>query len=105
MRREPIVVPAGAGCGTCGSVPSILDSRMKFHSGCVHFLNLTIDDKYVDITGNDITIEDIELKYKDKLKDCSFAELHHITPLHEETWELNLEDRKWYLVDQGEGYA
>lgn len=107
MKRKPLENPKFAGCGYCGSTPlSILDDSKTFYPGSVHMLKLKIDGKSTMIVAEDgIKLSEIEEKYREQLKNCKFAELFHMTALHDETWELNTDDRKCYLVDQGQGYA
>ena len=107
MQKKPLKNPKFIGCRTCGSVPlDILSDSNTFYPGSVHILNIVIDNKNHALRNEDgITLKDIESNYKEELKECKFAELRHVTPLHNETWEFNTEDRKWYLVEQGYGYA
>jgi hypothetical protein len=107
MRRKPIENPKLIGCGTCGTKPGIvLTDEKTFYPGSVHIMNLRIDGRsYEVIEEEGVTISDIEEEFADKLENCNFAELVHVTPMHDETYELNTEDRKWYLVEQGQGYA
>ena len=107
MKRKPLKKAEFTGCGTCGTFPDlVLTDDTYFYPGSVHELTLTIDDKTHKFDCEDgMGLREVEGKYKDELSNCQFAELIHKTPLHDETWELNTEDRKWYLVNQGMGYA
>ena len=103
MKRKPIQNPMLYGCATCGTVPGIfLTDNITFYPGDIHCMNITIDDKTQNIDAEEgITVTGINEKFKEQLANCQFAELHHETPLHDETYEYNTEDGKWYLVEQG----
>jgi hypothetical protein len=105
MKNKPIDAKL-VGCD-CSQIPqNILTDNQIFFPGGMHLLMLTIDKENHDFdSDNGIVLSEIEEMYKDKLQNCKYADLFHLTPLHDERWELNLEDRKWYLVNQGSGYA
>jgi len=118
LKNIPIENPKMGGCGTCGTIPqTVLNNDKRFYCyGYIHCLTLTIDDIVYDLNEKfgvlddegceeGITIDDIQKTFAMELSVCDYAELFHNTPLHDETWELNLEDDKWYLVKQGRGYA
>lgn len=118
MSIMPIMNPKKFGCGTCGSTPTtILTNEQTFYPyGYIHCLELTIDNILYDLNETfgtlddeecetSITINDIFERFKDQLAGCKRAILFHNTPLHDETWEYNTEDGKWYLTGQGRGYA
>jgi len=103
MKRKPLANPKFIS----GDVPlHILDDKKTFFPGSIHALGISIDGGYYGIVAETgIVLSEIEEVYIEKLEKCKFAELRHVTPLHDEVWEFNTEDRKWYLVEQGEGYA
>ena len=107
VKRKPIQDPKLYGCATCGTIPGvILTDNKTFFPGDVHMLTLTIDKKLYNQDAPDgLVISMIDNRFKSELANCQFAELHHETPLHDETYEYNTEDGKWYLVEQGQGYA
>ena len=108
MRRKPIEKPNLYGCATCGSIPGIvLTDEKTFYPGGVHIMSVTIDDysANLDEENEGINVSGINEGFKDKLANCQFAEMFHMTPLHDETYEYNTDDGKWYLVEQGQGYA
>jgi hypothetical protein len=119
MINEPIKNPKKFGCGTCGNIPeTILPENTHFFPSSVSILTIKIDDfiyefewldsKYFDCDIPDhelVTLQKINEQFSDKLKDCKYAELTEMTPLHDETYEYNKDDGNWYLVKQGMGYA
>ena len=107
MKRQPLLNPKRYGCATCGTIPDIvLDDKTIFFPGDVHIIKLKIDGIVYDLDAPDgLVISDINNRFSNELANCQFAEFHHITPLHDETYEYNTEDGRWYLVDQRRGYA
>ena len=107
MKNKPIEAPQFYGCGTCGTTPkTILTDDKVFFLGGVHMLSLTIDGRgYEQIADDGLVISMIDNRFKNQLENCQHAELFHMTPLHDETYEYNKADGKWYLVAQGPGYA
>jgi hypothetical protein len=107
MKRKPLEKAEFIGCGTCGTIPRLaLTDEKKFYPMYPHYLEINIDSNHFQVERDEITtISDIEREFKILLDNCQFAELFHETPLHDETYELNKDDGKWYLVAQGQGYA
>lgn len=108
MKRKPIENPKHIGCASCTPTLTMILSKDKgFYGGFPHMCFITIDDFVYEVREEDgyFTVEELERRFGDKLKNCNFAEIQHITPLHDETYEYNTEDKNWYLVEQGQGYA
>lgn len=107
MKRQPIQDPKFYGCGTCGTLPgTILTDSKTFFPGSIHVMRIKIDKFSQRIEGEEgINISDIDNMFRERLDNCQFAELHLETPLRDETYEYNPDDGKWYLVEQGHGYA
>lgn len=108
MKRQPIQNPKLYGCATCGTIPGVILTDSKtFYPGFPHILTIQIDDFSQEIqeTEDGINVDGINEMFENRLINCQFAELHHETPLHDETYEYNPDDGKWYLVEQGQGYA
>jgi hypothetical protein len=92
----------------------VLDSNEIFWASSVSILTLKIDDfvhefPWDDFLLNDddsaVSLIDIEKKYADKLSSCKIAALNNMTPLHDETYCYSKDDKHWYLIAEGKGYA
>lgn len=109
MKRKPIKKPKFYGCLNCSPLPEpVLSLENGWYGGGVHKLVVKIDDDFeYEATEEDgyFTVAEITKRFGDRLAKCKYAEIQHITPLHYEVYEYNIEDCKWYLVKQGLGYA
>lgn len=101
MKRKPIEVES-IGCG-CSVIYQTLPMNFIFDGCGVHMYTLRIDDRYIDI--DQITLKEVFNKYKREFHLAECVEVSIMTPLHDETYELNNIDNKFLLVEQGIGYA
>lgn len=105
MKQSPLLESKPMGLASFGKKPSVvLDDDTIFNACNEHILQLTIDDKRYFLKNHIICIDEININFNDLLQKCAFAEIFYDTPLHDVTYEYNLLDRRWYLVDQGIGY-
>ena len=115
MKHEPITDPAHHGCGCCPGVPKVLskDKWLDVGFGEVVF-NIEYPNgrpftkSYVSADDYDdecTMVKDLEEEYADKFKRANCITLFFNTPLHDETYEFNKEDKQWYLINQGRGFA
>lgn len=112
MKHTPIE-PKHIGCGCCSSVGQILskDKSLDVGFGTVNLMiqlsgSQSINNEYVGgITEYEYTVADLELEYGSMIRQSECATLHFNTPLHDETYEYNNEDKQWYLISQGRGFA
>lgn len=108
MKNKPIKSKM-FGCGNCSYDASVLKQE-ELIMDSMHNYSIILEDG-CDLKFN--TYEDECFKYR-KLSEVTKIAMESsyksfvielMTPLHDETWELNKEDGKWYLVKQGPGYA
>jgi hypothetical protein len=93
----------------------VLKKDTRFWPSSVSILIIKIDEfshefDWLDYEEDEekkkgVTVADLETNFAQKIKDCTYAELTHETPLHDGTYEYNKDDGQWYLVKQGQGYA
>lgn len=101
MKRKPILKPKFQGCLNCSSVPkSIVENDDIIWN--YNFMSLILNGKQIDITDK-VTVRNFLEEYKIKKEDS--VELFYMSAFHDETYELDTEDMKFKLVEQGEGYA
>lgn len=109
MKRKPLENPHFSGCGNCGKVPNkTLPKNFKFEGSGVHILSVNIDETEAKTYIHEdeyFILKEFNKKYKEKLDKAECAEIRIDTPLHDETYEYNRFDGRWYLVEQGQGYA
>lgn len=102
MKRKPIKAKLFLG-GTCSYNYEKLPEEYDFYGAGVHFYNLKIDDKYIEL--DDTTLKEVFEKYKEEFKKAELVEISICTPLHNEIYELCKENNKFLLVEQGNGYV
>jgi len=91
-RKPPVVLPPDWSLGVgFGSVELIIDDKMAW---------LSISEEH-----GDKTVAWLTEKFRRQLDAAECALLHFDQPLHDETYEFNKDDGKWYLVKQGQGFA
>lgn len=101
MKRKPILKTEFTGCGNCGKTAKIVlendDNIWNYN-----FMGLTLNGKMIEISDN-ITVSSFLEEYKIKKEDE--VEIFYMSAFHDELYELDTEDMKFKLVEQGEGYA
>lgn len=101
MKREPILKPEFKGCANCSRLAETIlkndDTIWNYN-----FMSLTLNGKEIKINDN-TTISSFLNEYKIKKEDE--VEIFYMSAFHDETYELDTEDMKFKLVEQGEGYA
>lgn len=112
MKRKPIENPKLIGCYTCSPIPFVIlqKDRELWNEFC-EMTNLIIDGENKEISFRSIddhsaiTTYEIEEFYKLELEECEYAEILIMSPIHDETYEYNKEDKQWHLVNQGYGFV
>lgn len=116
MKNTPIQDPRHIGCGCCGGVEKILDKEtwLDVGFGTVDFKieysnGSTLQREYIggiSESEDQVTmVKDIEEEYGARFEKAVCITLFFNTPLHDETYEFNKEDKQWYLIAQGRGFA
>lgn len=115
MKHTPIE-PKHKSCGCCTPMGRILDKGKWLDVG---FGSVTFIIKYpsgqslyreyiggLSESEDQVTkVKDLEEEYGDRMEKAEYTTLFFNTPLHDETYEYNKEDKQWYLIAQGMGFA
>lgn len=101
MKRKPILKTEFMGCGNCGKMVKLVLENDDTIWNC-DFMDLTLNGQTVWLDDN-MTVSSFLEKYKIKKDDE--AEIFYMSAFHDELYELDTEDMKFKLVEQGEGYA
>ena len=100
MKRTPILEPKYQGCANCSILPkTTLKDTDKIKD--YDFISFCINEMCVHV--EDITIGEFLKQNNIKKDDC--IEIFYMSAFHDETYELDTEDMKFKLVQQGPGYA
>lgn len=103
MKRKPIEIKHH-GCLNCSNIQTKLNEDHKFGDGSgVHFYTMSIDNDSYNLQNT--SVREILLRYKEQINNAELVEIKILTPLHDETYELNKDDNVFYLVQQGIGYV
>lgn len=101
MKRKPILKPKFQGCGNCGKIAEVVLSNDN-NIWNYNFMSLTLNGKQVEINDS-VTVATFLEEYKIKKEDE--VEIFYMSAFHDETYELDTDDMKFKLVEQGQGYA
>lgn len=106
MNRQPIK-PEFRGCGTCSSLVDVeLTRDLIIHFTSTNIVGLEIDGESYEVPYEvHLSLEELEEIYETQLQECKVAELSFDTPFNATTYEYDKSTKKWYLVEQGEGFA
>jgi hypothetical protein len=120
MRKKPLAKPQLFGCANCSPIPShvLAEDEAWIVTGYIHMLDivfgygdkaegvsLNVDEREDQEEYDWVSVQRVNEFFANQLKEADWIELRHMTPMHDETYEYNKDDGKWYLVEQGHGYA
>lgn len=101
MKRKPILKAKWQGCANCSTTPeTILENEDVIWN--YNFVSLTLNGKQVDVSDS-VTVATFLEEYKIRKEDE--VEIFYMSAFHDETYELDTNDMKFKLVEQGNGYA
>ncbi len=111
MKHKPIEKPVLVGCLNCSPIPDVKlpkDTDLDVGVGDVslskngktiwNYMRVHDDEPYP-------TVADLEKLFEHYLQQEACYTLHFNGPLRDETYEYNKEDKEWYLIKQGMGFA
>jgi hypothetical protein len=114
MKHTPIQDPKHIGCACCpGPGRELRKDKMLDVGFGETVLTIEFDSdrkETVEYVGgidwdNFPTVADWEKEHGHKFTNAECVTIYFNTPLHDETYEFNSEDGKWYLIKQGMGFA
>lgn len=115
MINKPIK-PKHVGCLCCSSVGQMLPKEKWLDVGfgevvltIEHQKNGRLIRSYIgglsESEDQVSKVKDLEEEYSSMFDKAKCVTLFFNTPLHDETYEYNKEDKQWYLIKQGMGFA